>query len=212
MNIDSTVFVVDDDAAVRDSLQVLVRSAGLRVEAYPSAEAFLEAYDPARPGCLVLDVRMTGMSGLELQEALRAREIDLPVIIVSGHASVPIAVRAMEVGAVDVIEKPYDPGYLKQRIREAIERDACARETRDRRRAAVERLASLTAREREVMNLLIQGNTVKAIASQAGLSHNTVQVHRARILEKTRTDSVVDLVRLAGEAGVGRPPREPTET
>ena len=211
MSLEATVFIVDDDAAMRDSLALLVRSAGLMAETYPSAEAFLETYEPTRPGCLLLDIRMPTMSGLELQESLVVQDVGLPIIIVSGHADVPVAVRAMRAGAVDVIEKPYDSAYLKQRIHEALEKDARERQAQDRRRACAERLASLTARERKVMSLLIEGNTVKAIALQLGLSHNTVQIHRARILEKVRVGSVPELAWLAVSAGIRDPEQTPQE-
>jgi FixJ family two-component response regulator len=211
MSLDATVFVVDDDAAMRDSLALLVRSAGLTAETYPSAEAFLEAYDPARPGCLVLDLRMPAMSGLELQDALVAREVGLPVIIVSGHADVPVTSQAMRTGAIDVIEKPYDSEYLKERIREALEKDTRRRQAQGRCRASAERFASLTAREREVMTMLVEGKIVKEIAVQLGISHNTVQIHRARILEKVQVDSVPDLIWLAIGAGIRAPEHMPEE-
>jgi FixJ family two-component response regulator len=207
----SAVFVVDDDAALRDSLRLLAHSMGLRVETYPSAEAFLDAYSPARPGCLILEVRLPGMSGLELQEALAARQIGLPIIIVSRHVDVPTAMRVIRSGAVDVIKKPYDSNYLKQRIREAIEKDVRERQAQGRRRACAERFASLTAREREVMLLLVQGKNVKEIALELDLSSNTVQIHRARILKKARVDSVSDLVWLVVGAGIRGPEHLPEE-
>jgi FixJ family two-component response regulator len=193
---DPTVFVVDDDPAMRDSLCWLLQSVDLHVETYPSADAFLAAYDAARPGCLVLDVRMPGMSGLNLQDELRARDIRLPIIMLSGHAEVPTAVRALKAGAIDFMEKPFSDELLLDRIRQAIDLDREQRDAGARRAAVAERYALLTPREREVMELVTAGKANKVIAAELGLSPKTVEVHRAAVMDKMRADSVADLVRM----------------
>jgi len=191
-----TVFVVDDDPAMRDSLCWLLQSVDLHVETYPSADAFLAAYDAGRPGCLVLDVRMPGMSGLNLQDELRARHIRLPIIMLSGHAEVPTAVRALKAGAIDFMEKPFSDELLLDRIRQAIDLDREQRDAEARRTAVAERYALLTPREREVMELVTAGKANKVIAAELGLSPKTVEVHRAAVMDKMRADSVADLVRM----------------
>lgn len=196
-----TVFVVDDDAAVRKSFEWLVGSVGLRTETYESAKAFLAAYDPSRPGCLVLDVRMPGMSGLELQERLAADGVTLPVIVVSGYGDVPTAVRVMKQGAVDFIEKPFSDQAMLDRIQASIERDLQARDAAAERASARDNRDSLTRREAEVMELVIAGNSNKEIARALAISPKTVEVHRANVMRKMRADSLADLVRLAERAG-----------
>ena len=191
-----TVFVVDDDPAMRDSLCWLLQSVDLHVETYPSADAFLGAYDAGRPGCLVLDVRMPGMSGLNLQDELRARHIRLPIIMLSGHAEVPTAVRALKAGAIDFMEKPFSDELLLDRIRQAIDLDREQRDAEAQRAAVAERYALLTPREREVMELVTAGKANKVIAAELGLSPKTVEVHRAAVMDKMRADSVADLVRM----------------
>lgn len=193
---DPTVFVVDDDPAMRDSLCWLLQSVELHVETYPSADAFLAAYDAGRPGCLVLDVRMPGMSGLNLQDELRARHIRLPIIMLSGHAEVPTAVRALKAGAIDFMEKPFSDELLLDRIRQAIDLDREQRDAEAQRAAVAERYALLTPREREVMELVTAGKANKVIAAELGLSPKTVEVHRAAVMDKMRADSVADLVRM----------------
>ncbi len=191
-----TVFVVDDDPAMRDSLCWLLQSVDLHVETYPSADAFLAAYDVGRPGCLVLDVRMPGMSGLNLQDELRTRNIRLPIIMLSGHAEVPTAVRALKAGAIDFMEKPFSDELLLDRIRQAIDLDREQRDAGARRAAVAERYALLTPREREVMELVTAGKANKVIAADLGLSPKTVEVHRAAVMDKMHADSVADLVRM----------------
>ena len=191
-----TVFIVDDDQAVRKALSLLIKSAGLEVETHTSAQAFLETYDPARPGCLVLDVRMPGMSGPELQEQLSARGITIPVIIITGHGDVPIAVRALKKGAVDFIQKPFDGEVLLERVRQAIELDAQMRREQARRAEVAARLARLTPREHQVMGLLVAGRGNKEIALALGLSRKTVDIHRAHIMMKLGIDSLVELLRM----------------
>jgi two-component system response regulator FixJ len=192
----ATVFVLDDDASMRDSLRWLIQSVGLPVEAYSSAGDFLEKYDRERPGCLVLDVRMRGMSGLELQEELVRRGISVPVIVVTGHADVPMAVRAMKAGALDFLEKPFSDQALLDRIQRAIEIDREARRSRDERADVLARLAVLTRREREIVDLLVEGKANKEIAAELGLSTRTVEGHRAHIMDKVGATSFAELVRM----------------
>jgi FixJ family two-component response regulator len=191
------VFVVDDDEAMRDALDTLIRSAGLKTALYASADEFLAGHDPEQPGCLVLDVRMPGMNGLELQQTLAEQGVNLPVIIITGHGDIPMAVEAMRAGALDFLEKPFREQDLLQRINQAIEQDANLRQEQARRAEIAARVASLTPREREIMDLVVAGKHNKAIASELGLSHKTVEFHRANIMEKTNANSVAELVRMA---------------
>lgn len=191
-----TVFFVEDEPAVRDSLVYLLESVDLHVEAFGSAEEFLEAFDPSRPGCLLLDVRLPGIDGLELQRRLNERRHRIPVIIVSAHGDIAMAVTAMREGAFDFVEKPFDDSDLIERIRRAIATDAENRQRLQRSDEIVERLGSLTAREREVLDLVVEGEPTKAIASRLGTSFNTVQNQRASILRKMHARSVADLVRM----------------
>ena len=202
MDPEATVHVVDDDKAVRESLQRLMESVGVVVETYPSAQAFLDGYDRARPGCLVLDIRMPGMSGLELQEKLADEGIGLPVIIISAHGNVEKAVRAMKAGAVDFIKKPYKGQLLLERIRQALELDARMRRKEEERAEVGARIARLTPREREVMHLLAAGKRPKQIAFELGLSRKTVDVHRGHIMMKMQVDSLVELARMIQTHGV----------
>lgn len=191
------VFVVDDDEAMRDALDTLIRSTGMKTALYASADAFLAGYDPQQPGCLVLDVRMPGMNGIELQRTLAEQGISLPVVIITGHGDIPMAVEAMRAGAVDFLEKPFREQDLLQRINQAIEQDAKVRQEQARKAEIVARFASLTHREREIMDLVVAGRHNKAIASDLGLSHKTVEFHRANIMEKMKADSVAELVHMA---------------
>jgi len=192
-----TVFIVDDDLAVARSLRWLIESVQLKVETFASAQAFLNGYDAAKPGCLVLDVRMPGMSGIELQERLTAQRIRVPIIFITGHGDVQMAVRAVQAGAFDFIEKPFNDQDLLDRMQRAISFDAERRE-RDSLRAQLSALvASLTPREREVMDLVVAGMSNKAVANTLGLSAKTVEVHRAKVMEKMNARSVSDLVRMS---------------
>ncbi len=202
MSEEQTVFVVDDDAAVRDSLSWLIKSVGLKVEAYASAQEFLEKYDPVRSGCLVLDVRMPGMSGLELQERLAADRIALPVIIITGHGDVPMAVRAVKAGAFDFIEKPFNDQVLLDRIQQALKKDVEVRKSAAKRAEVEKRLALLTPREREVLDMVVSGNPNKVIAAQLGISCRTVEIHRGRVMEKMQASSLSDLVRIGLTSGL----------
>jgi len=197
----ATVFVVDDDPGVRDSLQLLIKSIGLDAETYPSADDFLEAYDPETPGCLVLDVRMPGMSGLELQQELASRSSTLPIIFVTAHADVPMAVDAVKAGAADFVQKPFRDQDLIDKIQHAIEENARVRlELADQAQIA-SRIASLTPREREVMALVVEGKANKVVAHSLGLSQRTVEIHRARVMEKMHAESVAQLVQMVMRAG-----------
>ena len=197
MNADPTVFVVDDNLGVRNSLRALMKSAGLAVETYESGEEFLGAYDPERPGCLVLDVRLrAGASGLDVQDELRARNATLPIIVLTGHGNVPTSVRAMKAGAIDFLQKPVAPKVLVERIRAAIEADRCAREAAMEHNDVRDRLERLTPREREVMALLVDGKTTKEIAYDLHLSARTVEAHRRTVLRKMNVTSAAQLVRI----------------
>ncbi len=202
MNSDATVFVVDDDDAMRDSLSYLLQSVGLAVEAFPSAEHFLAAYDPARPGCLVLDVRMPGMSGLELQQILIERGSALPVIVITGHGDVPMAVRAMRAGAIDFIEKPFNNQALLDRVTAAIRTSTAAMAEQARAHEIRARLATLSPREREVALLVGTGKQNKVIAHELGISQKTVEVHRHNAMEKMQATTGADLARMLTLAGV----------
>ena len=191
-----TVFIVDDDEAMRDALDTLIRSVGMRTSLHASADEFLAAYDPEQPGCLVLDVRMPGMSGLDLQDALAEQGIKLPVIIITGHGDIPMAVQAMRAGAVDFLEKPFREQELLHRIHQAVEQDARAQQDRAAKAEITARLASLTPREGQVLDLVVAGKPNKAIAGELGLSHKTVEFHRAKIMDKMRADNVAELVRM----------------
>ena len=196
-----TVFVVDDDAAMRTSLRWLIESVGLSVETYNSAQEFLNAYTPDRSGCIVLDVRMPGMSGLELQEHLNSRRIMIPVIIVTGHGDIPMAVAAMKAGAVEFIEKPFNDQRLLDCVKEALQRDNRIRNDQVEKAAIDQRLDNLTPREREVMEMVVAGKANKVIAALLDVSAKTVEAHRAKVMEKMGVTSLAELVRLALIAG-----------
>jgi FixJ family two-component response regulator len=198
-----TVFVVDDNPSVRKSIQTLVEAAGLRAETYASAGEFLAAYDPGRAGCLVLDVRLRGESGLDLQDELRKRGAILPIIIMTGYADVPAAVRAFKGGAVDFLRKPVPPKKLIAQIHEAIEGDRRTREAVAQRDAVSDHIAHLTPREHQVMELLAVGKSSKEIATTLALSVRTVEGHRRNVLRKMNVESAVQLARAI--AGIRRP-------
>jgi FixJ family two-component response regulator len=192
-----TVFVVDDDPGVLDSLAFLLRSVGLEAATYASANEFLSEYDPEKPGCLVLDVRMPGMSGLELQERLEARGSTLPIIFLTAHGDVPMAVKAVKAGAVDFIQKPFRDQELIDKIQDALEENERLRKEVCQHDEILARMATLTPREKEVMDLVVDGKANKVIAHQLGLSQRTVEIHRARVMEKMGAGSVAQLVRMA---------------
>ncbi|MCU7921854.1 MAG: response regulator transcription factor [Candidatus Thiodiazotropha sp. (ex Dulcina madagascariensis)] len=197
-----TVFVVDDDQAMRNSLKWLIESVSMEVETFESADAFIGSYYPGRSGCLLLDVRMPGMSGLELQEYLQANQIAIPVIIITGHGDVPMAVRAMKAGAVDFIEKPFNDELLLESIRHAMALDVKQRDMQSQRAEIATRLARLTPREHEVMVMVTNGKANKEIATGLGVSSKTVEAHRARVMEKMEAGSLADLVRMAISANL----------
>ncbi|MDH3672443.1 MAG: response regulator [Gammaproteobacteria bacterium] len=205
MDTQPTVFVVDDDHAVRKALTLSLKKRGWSVESYESAEAFLTSHDVDRPGCLVLDVQMPGMSGLELQDALTARHCNIPIIFVTGHGDIPMSVRAIKRGAIEFLEKPYRQGVLLGRIEEALAQDARNRQKEVECNAIKARFERLTAREKEVMALLVAGAanaSNKQIARQLDISYRTVDNHRARVMEKMQAQSVPDLVDMAKLCGV----------
>ncbi|WP_296807776.1 response regulator transcription factor [Thiocapsa sp.] len=197
MTTDATVFVVDDDQAMRTSLKWLIESTGMSVQTYESADVFLASYYPGRAGCLLLDVRMPGMSGLELQSYLAREGYRLPVILITGHGDVSMAVKAMKAGAIDFIEKPFHDEDLLRSIRRALDDDQRQRAGQAARADIAARLAELTPREHEVMAMVTDGKSNKDIAAALGVSAKTVEAHRARVMEKMRADSLAELVRMA---------------
>ncbi|WP_232098543.1 response regulator transcription factor [Gimesia aquarii] len=193
---EATVFVVDDDPAIRKSLRWLIESVGLKVETHELASDFLESYSPDSPGCLVLDVRIPGMSGLELQEKLRDRGYDIPVVIVSGYGDVPMAVRAMKAGAVDFLEKPVSDQVLLDYIQKGIERDINNKKNRLENKELMERKKSLTRRELEVMEHVVSGQSSREIAEILNVSFKTIEAHRAKIMKKMKAKSVPKLIQM----------------
>jgi two-component system response regulator FixJ len=191
-----SVFVVDDDTAVRQGLRFMLRAAGYSVEAFPSARSFLEDYDPRRGGCLLLDVQMPQMTGLELQQRLNVRGWRIPVIFITGHGTVPLAISAMKAGAFDFIEKPLREDALLESIERALHWNDRAYEERLERATLQARVASLTPREREVFELVARGEPNKVIARHLGISFRTVELHRAHIIEKLQARSLSDLIRM----------------
>ena len=195
-----TVFIVDDDAAIRFAMQALMDSVNLNHEIFASADEFLEKVGDQRPGCLVLDIRMPGLGGLELQEELIKRESTLPIIFITGHGDVPMAVEAMQKGAVDFIQKPFRDQELLDRIREALATDEERRESQKHHAEVSSRLERLTNREREVFDLVVTGKPNKVIAYELRVSQRTVEIHRARVMEKMQARSLADLVKMHMEA------------
>lgn len=191
-----TVFIVDDDDAVRRAMQLLMRSVGLPSETFSSADEFLERFVPDLAGCLVLDIRMPGLGGLELQDRLLKLRSSLPVIFITGHGDVPMAVEAMQKGAFDFIQKPFRDQELLERVNDALSVDQRRRTTDARRAEVLARLEKLTKREQEVMRLVVSGKPNKVIAFDLGVSQRTVEIHRARVMEKMQARSLADLVRM----------------
>ena len=198
----ATVFVVDDDASLCDSLLFLIESVGLQVRTFQTHADFLAAYDPTCPGCIVLDVRMPGMSGLELQELLNARRSGHPVIKITGHGDVAMAIRSMKAGAFDFIEKPFSDQILLDRIQRAVEVDGERRRERARVDELRARFESITPRERQVIERVVAGESNKSIAEALGVSRKTVEVHRAHIMSKTGAKSLAELVQFTLTAGL----------
>jgi len=199
-NVKPTVHIVDDDEAICQSLSFLIEDVGLHTQTYGTARDFLEAYDPAQSGCLVVDVRMPGMGGLELLWKLSEQGTNLPAVVITGHGDVPMAVDAMKCGAVDFIEKPFRDQDLLDAVQKAVEMDARVRCQRERKVEIEAKASLLTARQQEIMNLLAKGKNSKAVAYELGINQKTVDFHRANILEKMETDSVVELALLTHEA------------
>ena len=191
------VHIVDDDAAVRDSLSLLLRTVGLPSRTYASADEFLVAYMPEEVSCLVADIRMPGLSGLELQQELLERHADVPIIFITGHGDVPMAVNAMKCGALDFIQKPFRDQDLLDRIHHALQQAKAARNARLETTTIQERFSALTPREREVMDKVVSGCANKVIAMDLGVSQRTVELHRARVMQKMGVRSLAELVRLA---------------
>ncbi|MDN8618580.1 response regulator transcription factor [Variovorax ginsengisoli] len=193
-----TIFIIDDDEAYRDSVRELVSSIGLATEVHSSALAFIESFDPARPGCLVLDVRMAVMSGLALQQRLAAIGARIPIVFISGHGDIAMAVKAVKDGAVDFVQKPYREQQLLDAIDEALRRDAAIREApeTETHQGLAKRIAGLTDREREVLSLALKGLPSKIIAKELTISHRTVEQHRSRLLEKLDVGSITELLRM----------------
>jgi len=202
-----TVFIVDDDPAVRQSMMVLMRSMRLQAEAYDSAQQFLDTFDAARPGCLLLDVRMPGISGLTLLEQLNHDEVPLPTIVMSAYGDVPMVVRAMKAGAMNFLEKPCRDQQLWEAIQDALKWDSTHRQQRAVCVKAAHRLERLTPGERDVLTLLVDGFSNKAVAAELGLSVRTIEVRRAKLMKKMKAESLAELVRLtlAAKQDFGKP-------
>lgn len=206
------VYLVDDDDAVRDSLGLLLRSIGLDCELYASALDFLEHYDPKRQSCLVADIRMPGLSGLELQQRLNEQRTEVPIIFITGHGDVPMAVNAMKAGAADFIQKPFRDQDLIDRIHKALDGDKERRVTRAEEDAIRARLALLTPRETEVMQRVVRGQANKVIAMDLGVSQRTVELHRARVMRKLKMRSLAELVHAVDKVSATAPAAAGTES
>ncbi|MCK5866634.1 response regulator FixJ [Marinobacter adhaerens] len=195
-DIQQTVYVVEDDEAVRDSLELLLKSDGKPVKTYESATAFLKDYSDKMAGCIVLDIRMPGMDGMELQKKLNEKHSILPIIFVTGHGDVPMAVDAMKEGAVDFIQKPYREEALLEKIESALKQDLEQRKSLDEKQEIIRRIKSLTPREHEIMDRMIAGQANKVIAIELEISQRTVEIHRSRVMHKMGTHSLAHLVRM----------------
>ena len=196
MNGAPLVFVVDDDPSVRSSLKFLISTVGLHVETFDSAETALQRLSPDAPNCLVLDVRLRGLSGLDLQNELAARNCQVPIVFITGHGDIPMSVRAMKAGAIEFLTKPFRDQDLLDAVHIALERDRMRRELEKEITGLKQRFDSLTSREREVISMVAAGKLNKQIADQLGTAENTIKVHRSRAMEKMHAESVADLVRM----------------
>ncbi len=203
MQEDPVIFVVDDDPSICQSLTWLIESVGIKVETFPSAAAFLKRHPHDGPACLLLDVRMPGLSGFDLQNQLAAAGRIIPIIFITGHANVSMSVRAMKAGAVDFIEKPFEDQTLLDTLNQSLEKDRQAKREQAEKREIKQRLGSLTAREREVFKRVVAGSLNKQIAFELGTTERTIKAHRARVMQKLQMRSLADLVRLAVKAGIG---------
>jgi FixJ family two-component response regulator len=191
-----TVFIVDDDEPVRDALRLLMKSVGHEAETFASGDEFLTSCGQEISGCLILDIRMPGMSGLELQEQLHKKGVNIPIIFITGHGDVPMAVQAMKHGAMDFLQKPFREQDLVDRVNEALEKDVNTNKLALQRTEIEQRVANLTPRERQIMNMIVQGKASKVIAIDLGLSQRTVETHRTRIMHKMQSRSLAELVRM----------------
>jgi FixJ family two-component response regulator len=209
---DPVVFVIDDDRMIRDGLQSLIRSVGLRVEMYASAQDFLGAKRPDAPACLVLDVRMPGLSGLDLQLKLRDRGIPIPIIFITGHGDIPMSVRAMKEGAQEFLTKPVRGQDLLDAVQKAIARDRELRQEREETGEIRAGFESLTPREKEVLELVVAGLLNKQIADRLGMSELTVKTHRAHVMEKTQAESLAHLVRMSEKLRNSSPKERPASS
>jgi FixJ family two-component response regulator len=205
MDAEALVFVVDDDAPMRESLQNLLQSVGLRVEVFASAQEFLRSTRPDVPGCLVLDVRLPGLSGLELQQRLVEGDTAMPIIFITGHGDIPMTVQAMKAGAVEFLSKPFRDQALLDAIQQALARDRAAREQRALREELRRRYRALTPRERDVLAFVVTGLLNKQIAGQLGTSEASVKVHRQHVMAKMGAGSLAELVRMADRLGIPTP-------
>ena len=201
---DAIVFVVDDDVSVREALEGLIRSAGLRVETFASAQEFLARQRADLPSCLVLDVRLPGLSGLDLQKRMAEVNLEIPIIFITGHGNVPAAVQAMKAGALEFLTKPFTDRDLLDAIQQAIKRDRAARQHQAEMKELRGRYESLTPREREVMELVVSGLLNKQVAAELGTSMVTVKIQRGQVMRKMRADSLADLVRMSQSLGIRR--------
>ncbi len=201
-NSEATVFIVDDDPAIRDSLTLMIGQENIAVSTFASAEAFLEACPPMHFGCIIIDIRMSGMDGMQLQEALSQRNILLPIIFLTGHGDIPMSVRAMKAGALDFLTKPVTREKLMVSVRSAIRESESILSKNASQQDAISRIAELTDRERDVMALAIQGYPNKEIARHLGISHRTVEIHKSKIMHKTGAVNLLDLARIAHEGEV----------
>jgi FixJ family two-component response regulator len=202
---DGLVFIVDDDASLRESLKNLIRSVGLRVEPFSSAQEFLRSKRPDVPGCLVLDVRLPGLSGLDLQKRMADSDIEMPIIFITGHGDIPMTVRAMKAGAVEFLTKPFRDQDLLDAIQQALERDRTGRKQRKEIEDLRRRFDLLTQREREVMGLVVTGLLNKQIAGELGTSETTIKIHRHQVMEKMAAASLAELVRMSDRLGLLMP-------
>lgn len=209
---DATVFVIDDNPGVCKSLRALLESAGHSVETFAASADFLAVYDPARPGCLILDVRLKASNGLDLQDELRRRRSTLPIIVLTGHGNVPTSVRALKAGAVDFLQKPVPPKQLLERVRAALDLDNHARAVASERAAVLHQLAHLTPRERETLDLLLEGKASKEIASAMDVSVRTVEGHRRMVFMKMNVSSAAQLVNVVMSARGSGPSRQPASS
>ena len=202
---DAVIAIVDDDPSVREGLSSLIRSAGLQVETFASAQEFLVRPAAEAPSCLVLDLQLPGLSGLDLQKQMADAGVEIPIVFLTGHGNIPASVQAMKAGAVEFLTKPFDDEKLLQAIQEAMERDRRSRQQHAQTRALRERYESLTAREQEIMKQVVSGLLNKQIAAELNITEFTVKIHRGRVMRKMHADSLADLVRMAQNLGIHPP-------